>query len=111
MTYLIAVLLLATIPYETALKLAEKRDMPLVIEIGATWCGPCKIQKERLKRVYPNFVEIDVDEEPELADKFMKGDGIPQIIIFKKKNGGLEETFWEGKLLTEQQLRDAINKK
>jgi hypothetical protein len=36
------------------------------------------------------FVEVNTDEEPELARKLMRGGSIPQLIVFHKAGEGWE---------------------
>lgn len=59
--------------------ISDESEIPLtgsvVIDFFATWCGPCKKVApvfEKLAEVYPSisFLKVDVDESPELAEKF-----------------------------------------
>lgn len=59
----------------------------VLIDFFATWCGPCKMLAPVLEQVAaenPNvkFVKVDVDEEPELAQKFGIM-SIPTLVVFK----------------------------
>ena len=52
-----------------------KSDKKVLIDFYATWCGPCKTLKPRLKEVANEnpeikIVEIDVDKCTELAEKY-----------------------------------------
>ena len=53
----------------------ETAEGLVLIDFWATWCGPCQM-------VSPKIVKIDVDENPETAQKF----GIMSIptLLFKK---------------------------
>ena len=47
----------------------------VVIDFFATWCGPCKMIApffEDISAKYPSitFLKVDVDESPELVDKY-----------------------------------------
>ena len=48
----------------------------VVIDFYATWCGPCKriapVFEDLADKFYPKiqFLKVDVDESPELVDKF-----------------------------------------
>jgi thioredoxin 1 len=58
----------------------------VVLKLGATWCGPCKVLEGTLEKVegnYPNvnFVHCDVDESEEIAAEF-RVRGVPTMIYF-----------------------------
>lgn len=38
------------------------------IKYGATWCNPCRLTEENLKKIGLPFESIDVDENEELAE-------------------------------------------
>jgi thioredoxin len=64
----------------------------VLIDFGATWCGPCKAISpffNSLKDKYPSikFLKIDIDENQEMARKY-NINNIPAFILFKD---GLEE--------------------
>ena len=66
-----------------------------LVDFFATWCGPCKMLGpvlEELSTEIPDvkFVKVDVDDEPELAEKY----GImpiPNVFLFK--NGEIAGSF------------------
>ncbi len=63
---------------------------PVVVKFGAEWCGPCRAMDEALGSLKgqfssrARFVQINVDEKPELFQHYGSGSGIPQIKIFDK---------------------------
>ena len=72
----------------------EAQDVA-VVDFNATWCGPCKMMApvlEELSGEYEgkvSFYAIDVDENPDLAEKFSVM-SIPNLVLLKK--GALADT-------------------
>ena len=68
--------------------------IPVLVDFYAEWCGPCKMMKPRLLDVAERMsgkakvIEIDVDKEKELAERY-RIQSVPTFIIFK--NG---EQLW-----------------
>ena len=68
--------------------------IPVLVDFYPEWCGPCKMMKPRLldvaERMSGNVkvIEIDVDKEKELAERY-RIQSVPTFIIFK--NG---EQLW-----------------
>jgi thioredoxin 1 len=62
--------------------------LPVVVDFYATWCGPCKILSPRLDELAGpltnrvKFVKINVDEAPNLSQRF-DIQAIPTLIFFK----------------------------
>ena len=81
--------------------MSEFNDMindtkPTLVDFFATWCGPCKMQSPILEQVKAsmgdkvNIIKIDVDCNPELAERYSIR-SVPTLIVFK---GG--EALWRG---------------
>ena len=72
--------------------------IPVLLELGASWCGPCHIIApgiDRLANEYEGRIKfglLDVDEDPEIKIKYGVRD-LPTIILFR--NGEVED-FIEG---------------
>ena len=67
-----------TTDYEAALKAAKRDNKPLLLDFGATWCGPCKKleattfrDKDVAATIESGFVavKIDVDQNRALTDR------------------------------------------
>ncbi len=66
----------------------NSENKPIIIELGADWCSPCKALEPAFKEISEEiknakFYKIDVDKEPGLTKKF-EVMSVPTIIIFKK---------------------------
>jgi thiol:disulfide interchange protein len=78
--------------YEEAMQKAQKENKPILILVGAKWCTSCEVMKRdtiepmkaagELKDVVVTY--IDKDERPELAQQLMKGETLPQTVMFCK---------------------------
>ncbi len=61
---------------------------PVVVDFGATWCGPCQALAPYIEKMADEYAgkaviaKVDVDDEPDLAARF----GIisvPTVLFFK----------------------------
>lgn len=62
-------------------------DKPVLVDFWATWCPPCRMQSPIVDELAEERADIkvgkvNVDEQPELAEKF-DVQNIPTLIIFK----------------------------
>jgi len=68
--------------------LLNTSTIPILVDFGATWCGPCKLIEphvEKMAETYQNVirvVKLDVDESPETAMRNQVM-GVPTLILFK----------------------------
>ena len=81
-------------------------DLPVVVDFGAEWCGPCKVLDPILEEIAEEnkdkvkILKMNIDENPMTPQKYGIR-GIPTIMIFKKgelidtKVGSLPKTALE----------------
>lgn len=86
-----------------------KSETPTLVDFYATWCGPCKMMSPVLDQLKNDLGEsvrilkIDVDKNPEVADKF-KIRGVPTFILFKtgeikwRQSGGMDLNTLKNKI-------------
>jgi len=78
--------------YAQAVKLAQKQNKPLVVFVGANWCPGCQTMKhEKLpeikrKGIFKNvvFTMVNTDQQPELTQRLLTTNSIPQLVLFVK---------------------------
>ena len=70
-------------------------DVPVVVDFGAEWCGPCKVLDPILEEIAAEnkdkvkIYKMNIDENPMTPQKYGIR-GIPTIMIFK--DGKLTDT-------------------
>jgi thiol:disulfide interchange protein len=92
----IAALTVNAQPYDQAQKQAGENGQPLLVLVGTDWCPGCRTMKDSVlsrmtsggKLAKVNYATVDAEEESALASHLMRGNAIPQLIIFSKKPDG-----------------------
>ncbi len=86
-----------------------KSDVPVMVDFGATWCGPCRMIAPYMEQLADEFagkakvVKADVDECSGLAAQFGIRN-VPTVLIFKngqvvdKSVGAAPKAAFEEKL-------------
>ncbi|KAI4339106.1 hypothetical protein MLD38_024081 [Melastoma candidum] len=89
-----------------------KRDVPLVIDCYATWCGPCILMAQELEMLAVEceknaiIVKVDTDDENEFA-RDMQVRGLPTL-YFVSPDPKKEAIRTEG-LIPLQMMRDILD--
>ncbi len=89
--------------YEKAYNEATENNRPLVVLVGTEWCPGCMSMKHSvMPQIKQNgtlqnveFVQVNCDSEPNLAEKLMQGRSIPQLIMYRRTRFG-----WKREQLT-----------
>ena len=64
-------------------------EIPVLVDMFATWCGPCKMLEPAVKQVAHKMtgkikvLKIDIDKNPHVAKAYQVM-GVPTLILFHK---------------------------
>jgi len=73
---------------DTFAEIAERATIPSVIDMWATWCGPCRMVSPALEQVARELagkvklVKVDVDAAPKLAERFTV-QAVPNVMVMR----------------------------
>ena len=68
---------------------ARSQDAPILLDIGAEWCAPCKVLGPHLERLAKEYggkfllAKVDADENMRIAGKH-KVRGFPTVIAYSR---------------------------
>lgn len=71
---------------DTFAEIAEKAEPPVVVDMWATWCGPCRMVSPVLEQLATEragdvkLVKVDVDRAPRLSSRFTIR-AVPTLLI------------------------------
>ena len=95
--------------YTNALKEHAKTKAPLVVILGAQWCGPChEYKSETVKKIAKNIIAgeddyilavVDTDKQPDLSKQILGGDhmSLPYTAIYIHGPDGTIKRHFDGK--------------
>lgn len=97
--------------YAKAYRLANRTGRPMVVLVGAEWCGPCQNMKRKVipqikrRRLFGRiaFATVNVDREKALGKQLIRGGPIPQLLMFRRTRRG-----WRMSRLTGGQSVDMV---
>lgn len=67
-------------------EVAERADVPVVVDLWATWCGPCRMVSPALEQVARDLagriklVKVDVDKNPQLSQR-SEVQSVPTLLV------------------------------
>jgi thioredoxin 2 len=74
---------------DTFAEIAEAASLPVVVDLWAPWCGPCRMVSPALAQVATEMagqiklVKVNVDEAPRLQQRFGV-QSIPTLLLLRK---------------------------
>jgi len=74
---------------DTFAEVAERASVPVVIDLWAPWCGPCRMVSPALAQVAADMagrlklVKVNVDDSPRLQQRFGV-QSIPTLLVMRK---------------------------
>jgi thioredoxin 2 len=69
-------------------EVVERSTVPVVVDLWATWCGPCRMVSPALEKVARDLagkiklVKVDVDRAPKLSERFTVR-AVPTLLIVR----------------------------
>ncbi|HXZ64901.1 MAG TPA: thioredoxin [Streptosporangiaceae bacterium] len=73
---------------DTFAETAEQASVPVLVDLWAPWCGPCRMVSPALAQIATELagkiklVKVNVDESPELSRRF-DAQAIPTLLILR----------------------------
>ena len=90
----------------------KQSNLPILLDIGATWCGPCKALAPVVEEIAKEYdgkalvCKVDVDEAPEIAAEF-RVRNVPTV-LFIKNGAAVDKSVGLGAKATLTEKLDAL---
>ena len=74
---------------DTFADIAEAADLPVLVDLWAPWCGPCRLVSPALAQLatelagHIKLVKVNVDESPKLQQRFSV-QAIPTLLVLSQ---------------------------
>ncbi len=74
---------------ETFTEIAEESSIPVLVDMWATWCGPCRMLSPALEQLAQEragllkLVKVDVDAAPAVSQRFTVR-AVPTLLLLRK---------------------------
>jgi thioredoxin len=101
---------------KTFAKAIARKDLPVLVDFSAKWCGPC----QRLAEVLPDLAQtfagkvhvmtVDVDANPRISSIFA-AEGVPTLLLFRAGRVVGADVGFGSRQRTEAWLRAALTAK
>ena len=69
-------------------EVAEKARVPVLVDLWAVWCGPCRMVSPVLEQLATEYagrlklVKVDVDRSPRLSERFVV-QAVPTLLLLR----------------------------
>ena len=82
--------------YQEAFDQADKEGKPLLVLVGADWCPGCRTMKDEMIPELERegdlaqvvFATVNTDEKPALSKRLLRGNSIPQLVLYTRNARG-----------------------
>ncbi|MBP5189510.1 MAG: thioredoxin [Bacteroidales bacterium] len=88
----------------------KSSNLPVLLDIGATWCGPCKALAPIVEEIANEYegkalvCKVDADESPAITSEF-RVRGVPTV-VFLKNGAAVDKTVG---LVAKETLTEKLN--
>ncbi|MCU1499052.1 MAG: Thioredoxin [Acidimicrobiales bacterium] len=97
-------------------EVADQTDLPVLVDLWAPWCGPCRMVSPILQRLAEEkagqvkLVKVNVDEAPGVARRFGV-QGIPTLVVMHRGEVLATQTGAAPEPALRQWLEDALRER